>query len=361
MLKLKLLSPFWIIIVNIALSLCFVSLVFGEEKTKDLSKLSKQAVSYLLTQQKASGLFEYDFDFGHGRSTGKDSLVRQAGTLFSLAEYYSLYPSLKVEQALVRGLNALDLYSTELTDGSKQLVSGGVETVKIRTGATALALLTELLYFRASGNGQFEKARKKWLNGLLSLRIHNKGFSTTPKKAKESPYFSGEAWLALAHYVETFDDLEIQKELEVLDQYFIQEYNKSPHIGFYHWGIMAALIRFYTTQDLKFLDFIKTQTVIFLEKLRPKYNPRSNSCYSLEGLIPAHKILLDKRKDHKTFLLKLQKRIQRELAKVIRLQIKYNSKTKNFYGAFYSNSKRQYTRIDYTQHCLSAFLKTQRE
>lgn len=320
----------------------------------------KMAVRHLIASQQETGLFLYDFDLSKGKPSGRNNLVRQAGTLFSIAEYYSVYPTKDVESVLIKGLSTLDAYSTEFDAGQYQLVSGAVPKHKIRTGATALSLLSELLYYRTSGNGQFETARKKWLTGLLTLQINNKGFATTPKKVKESPYFSGEAWLALAHYVDIFEDEKLRLRLEKIDNYMMATYAQIPHIGFYHWGIMAAVQRYETTGQKKFLDFIGQQTKAFLYSLRPKFNKNSNTCYSLEGLIPAYQILKKGQIKDQKFLKKLKKRIVFEKEKNLRLQIKKTSTAKQeyIYGAFLAGNGKQYTRIDYTQHCLSAFLKT---
>src|SRR5262249_30837202 len=65
-------------------------------------------------------------------------------------------------------------------------------------GATAMALVAELLYAQASGDGRFETARAAWLNGLWALHVPRAGFRVAPTTTGSSPFSDGEAWLALA-------------------------------------------------------------------------------------------------------------------------------------------------------------------
>ena len=111
----------------------------------------------------------------------------------------------------------------------------------------------------------------------------------------------------------------------------------------------------------------KARRRTILDNLRPERKPDSNTCYSLEGLIPA----LDVTAPESPLFQPLKERIAWEMAKNLTLQIKpdqphldlgggtrlQSPHLVNYQGAFLAGRKKPFTRIDYTQHCLSAALK----
>lgn len=328
------------------------------------------AADYLVRVQTDRGFFLYDVNFETGKPSGKSSIVRQAGTAFSLAEYLAVNRSAPVRRSVRNALEALWRRSVTYRRRSQQLVSGSRSVSKARTGATALALLTETLYYRATGDGRFEAARAAWLNGLLALRLRGRGFRKTAYSKQESPYFNGEGWLALAHYYETFRDPKVATVLKSLDGYLLKTYGRKPEIGFYHWGMMAAAIRYRVTRDLRFLTFIEDQTRHYLEELRPEVKPKPNTCYALEGLLTASQVLTD-RWAGSEILPALSDRLKAEVEKNLSFQLLDVTGLKplppsrsgepvdmtRFKGLFFARSNRKYARVDHTQHCLSAFVR----
>lgn len=55
--------------------------------------------------------------------------------------------------------------------------------------------------------------------------------------------------------------------------------------------MMAAATRYWSTHDPRFSRFIAEQTRLFLDELRPKVSSKSNSCYSVEGLLAGVAVL----------------------------------------------------------------------
>ena len=101
------------------------------------------AADYLVRVQTDRGFFLYDVNFETGKPSGKSSIVRQAGTAFSLAEYLAINRSAPVKRSVRNALEALWGRSVTYRARRQQLVSGSRSVSKARTGATALALLTE--------------------------------------------------------------------------------------------------------------------------------------------------------------------------------------------------------------------------
>ncbi len=328
------------------------------------------SADFLIRTQNKTGLFDYDISFKTGRPTGKASIVRQAGTGFALAEYLAATQAPHVREPVRRVLDALQRRSLVFRKRSQWIVGTGRSISKSRTGATALALLIELHYYRTTGSGRYEAARRAWLNGLLALRLGKRGFRRTPYSRVESPYFNGEVWLALAKYHDTFRDPEIGDVLSGLDTYLVDKYTKKPDIGFYHWGVMAAAVRYKNTRDLRLLKFIEDQTRVYLEDLRPEVKPTHNTCYALEGLVTASDVLNASWADS-AIVPALTQRIEAEAEKNLGFQL-LDAATlttppagrrgkpfdpNEYVGLYFSRSDKTYSRIDYTQHCLSAFLK----
>lgn len=328
------------------------------------------SAEFLVRSQKATGLFEYDVVLRTGRPSGQNNIVRQVGTGFSLAEYLGSAQSPQVQATVRKLLSSLRRLSSTYGRRDRWLVTANGQLRTARTGATALALLTEILYYRASGDGQFEASRSAWLKGLLALRKRKGGFRKTPYQWAESPYFNGEAWLALAHYADTFDDQDVVQALSALDTYFVATYGRKPDVGFHHWGVMAAAIRHRTTGEERFVRFIEQQTDAYLRVLRPAVKPGANTCYALEGLATASALLSAHAPDS-AILPPLLKRIEADTAKNLALQYvgapgadgaqagvrigKLNPERHK--GLFLAGTKQGIARIDHTQHCLSAFLK----
>lgn len=337
-------------------------------QTIRLDRAIEDSIAQLRTAQRESGFFAYDFDFLLGRSSGKANIVRQAGTTYALGEAFADSRDPGLREPLARALAALAAKSIAVEGGA--LVSFNGKRSGIKSGATALALLAELYYFRTSGDGRFARQRDRWLNALLALQLPGAGFLRAPDSQEESHYYNGEIWLALAFYNMTFEVPELAEQLEAVDSYMMEAYGRAPHIGFFHWGVMAAERRFADSGDDRFRRFAQSQARHYLEALRPKRSANSNTCYSLEGLIPA----LSLTPADEPLREALQDRIAWEMAKNLTLQIHPGQREldlggetslqsphlKNFPGAFLAGRKKPFTRIDYTQHCLSAAVKYRR-
>ena len=324
------------------------------------------SAAFLVRSQTKTGLFEYDVVLRTGRPSGQNNIVRQVGAGFALAEYLSGAQSPEAQEAVRKLLSSLRRLSSAHRRRDRWLVTANGNLRTARTGATALALLIEILYYRASGDGQFEASRQAWLEGLLALRTRRGGFRKTPYQWQESPYFNGEAWLALAHYADTFEDEEVGQALNALDSYLMTTYGRKPDVGFYHWGVMAAAIRHRTTGDDRFVRFVEQQTEAYLRVLRPEVKPAANTCYALEGLATAS-ALLSSHATHSAVLPPLLERIEADSEKNLALQyigepgsggaqLRRLNPVRHK-GLFLAGTKQGIARIDHTQHCLSAFLK----
>jgi UDP-N-acetylmuramoyl-tripeptide--D-alanyl-D-alanine ligase len=358
--------------IELLLVLLIASLIAFNAPARSLDDRIGSAVAHLGTMQQEDGAFRYQFDFLTGRWSKDNNIVRQAGAGYALGEYLLAHRNADTENQLRQAIHWYSRSSMRWKEGRLLTFDGNYK--KAKAGATALALISALYYRQVTEDKGFDQDIHAWTRGLLELRNENGGFSRRPRKSKESPYSNGEIWLALGIYIQQFpDDTQVIKTLEQIDIYFLQHYSEKPDIGFFHWGLMAAGERYKQTKEKQFVDFAVQQTHRYLTDMRPRVNPKSNSCYAVEGMAAVLE-MLEKSAEHSELKDRLVARIEKEMVKNLTLQIMPGQKEivlgsgrtlsaheiPNNSGAFLNGRQRPQIRIDATQHCLSAMLKTRR-
>jgi len=366
------------------------------------------AVDYLLGAQRPSGLFAYDFDFLEGKPKEPENIVRQAAGAYVLAEYYVHARDERVRGAIEAALTTLDAHSLPIgksplrslldsigllslpvgrsklrvalerldflyrpgTDG--KVVSADRRYANAWAGATAIALLAELQYHRASSDGRFAGQRAAWLKGLRALHVPNRGFRAFPYSIEGSPYVDGQGWLALAFYASAFSlDESLAALLTELDGNLMTRYGREFSFQFYHWGTMAAALRWKRTSDGRFAQFIREQAQVALDQPAWTRARFENTCAPLEGLATAAAVLRGRDDAEIALRRRIHERIDAEMTKNRALQIQpdqtrlqlpdgaYRSlpRVRDFSGAFLAGLFEPYTRIDLTGHCLSVMVK----
>lgn len=327
------------------------------------------AAEYLATSEIQNGSFVYEYDFLAGGASSSDNIVRQAGAGFALASYLSHSGNLAFAGRTARVLQFYEQQSLRYQGG--MLVAADGDLANANPGATALAMLAELFYSEATGDTRFNAVRDRWFTGLKALWLPQGGFARRPGTDTASPYYDGEAWLALAHHQRLFPDhSEGAALLEEADSHFLIHYAKAPDGGFMHWGLMAASVRHQSTGDAAFLWYSALLADIQLSQLRPRVSPNSNACSIVEGLAAAAGEL-EGLPAKAELLARIADRVEAELHKSIQLQIlpeqtQINLGPGRFFfddtlhqraGAFLNGRFDLKTRIDYTQHCLSALME----
>lgn len=331
---------------------------------------ARLAAHFMASTVTEDGRFLYEFDFITDRWTEGDNIVRQAGAISALAAYlHTIGRDPVVEAAVVRALTRMRDLSIPYENG--QLVSGSDSLRDAMTGATALALHGELLYAAATGDTSFADNRRDWLAGIAAHWDPARGMRRDPLSTERSPYFDGEAWLAIATYNRLFpDDIAARTLVDSMDAALMAHYGVKPNVSFFHWGQLAARERFESTGDPVFVAFAGKQTHDFKTRLRSTIDPRSNSCYSIEGLAAAWHTL-ENAAEWADFRADLRNRVLNEQHKNAQLQIRpgqtgfetapgvalHSDRLAEFAGAYMNGRYRLQTRVDFTQHCLNAWLQ----
>lgn len=330
------------------------------------------AATYMGNIQRKTGYFSYEFDFVSGSWSRADELVRQAGASYGLSEYLLTHRDDITKGVVEKAIKAYRANSVPFKQG--KLLTDNLDLSKAETGATALALIGALQYAKATGDRQFEADIQAWKNGLVALYHPQGGFAGGANDPEESPYFNGETWLALSIYFDSYPgDERVKSVIPAIDAAMIKLYSSAPDIGFFHWGLMATAKRFEQTKDQKFTEFGAQQVNNFLTKMRPDFDEEVNSCYSVEGMAAILPVL-QKDKKHSSLAMRLHTRVRQEMSKNIGMQIVPDQKMlvlvggrtltapelPRYAGAFINGLDRPQIRIDFTQHCLSAMLKSGR-
>ncbi|MGA7180742.1 MAG: hypothetical protein WBX11_14315 [Thiobacillaceae bacterium] len=390
---------------------------FGEYAfaiSSDYSDSIKLAVNRWLAVQKPSGLLPYGFDFLENEESEPNTLsaanlTRQTGTAAVLADYYTLTNDQRARPAIRQFIQAFGRYSLPIgksrvqalverahllsmpfgrykiqatlnrfgllyeTEGAGKVLSPSGDYSKAYAGTVALALLTELRYSQTSGDNSFANLRHAWLEGLIGLRIPGDGFRQFPTSIDTTPYYDGEAWLALAQYHRAFpQDQHVSELLTDVDDALIEKYRGEFKIAFFSWGAMVAAARFADTKERKFLDFIKAQTSTFLDRKKDHVD-NDNTCASVEGVADALGSLLNAGEGGSELATRAREWVATEMRKVKQLQIQPGQKElifstariiaprmQEFTGSFRGGVYAANTQVDLTAHCVSAMVKLTR-
>lgn len=334
-----------------------------------LAERARLAISYIRSIQQADGFFLYEYDFVTGRGEYGGSEVRQAAAAFVLAEYAGFFLDQPAAESVELSLAGLGAVSVEFEDG--MVVSKSGVAADADTGATAFALLAELTYFNATGRTGFAEHRSGWLRALLQLQKPGGGFRRRPGTEKEADYYNGETWLALAHYHRLFpDDARVTAALARADAYLIDRYGPDPGRQFGHWGLMAGAYRYLTDGDARMLDFLTALSEKYLAELRPKLHREVNACSMVEGFAAAA-AAFSAAGVNEGLIERMATRSEQELANAFEMQLlpgqtridlgpdRYLAAPDidDYAGAFLNGRSRPLTRIDVTQHCVSAMMK----
>jgi hypothetical protein len=393
-----------------------VTVAGGRAAADDLAA-QRAAAHQLVRGQLPSGLLDYDMDFlaGTGFGSGKNRrekaafIARQASAAYGLAKYFEQTKDDHVREPLARLIAALGDLSLPIAKSAKQrlvestgLLALPVFRARLRdmlgdygllysrsgegavvayeqgygtawAGTTAMALMAELHYFRASGDPRFAALRGRWRRGLDALRLPGHGFREFPDSLDEGSYANGEAWLALALFVDTLPGGAVSAdEMRSIDDYMIATYSGKDDVAFFHWGAMATARRFLTSKDGKFVGFAEVQAQAALGSAPPQDTPH-NTCPLVEGLAASAATLAQGGRRDSALHRALRTRIRAEMDKNNALQIRpgadrlgagengylFAPQLGDYAGAYLFGRHTPTVRVDMTHHCISAIAEMQ--
>ena len=332
-----------------------------------IEQKAEAAARYLVATETAEGRFFYEFDFLRSHFTEDDNIVRQTGAGFVLNQFYLLSGKPGFAEPAARSIAYYAAKSVAVGDG--QLPSEDATREGGRAGAAALALLAELFHSRAIGQGFRPDLREGWFRGLAAQQLADGGIKQRPQDTEADSYATGETWLALAHYADLVPgEPEVSAMLERLEAGVMAKYLAKPDRMFAHWGLMSAAQRLATTGEPRYRDFLEAFGGNYVRTMMPSSASGANTCAALEGLIAAVAAL--EQHGASKVAAEIRTHVEARLPGNLALQLagdgtrlefgpgRYyeDPKLKNFVGAFLNGAYVLRTRVDSTQHCLSALL-----
>lgn len=378
----------------------------------DIPAIMRLTVDGWLASSQGADFIPYGFNFLADKAIEPDfvspsNLIRQASSSAALANYFDHTGDPKIRDRLQRTLSAFGKLSLPIgkrrlqrfveathilsipagrwrlksalgrfgllyqSSGEGKVVSPDGSYDKALAGTVALALLTEVVYSHASGDQSFAGLRSAWRDGLLSLRIPGGGFRQDPSSIDDSDYFNGEAWLALAVYGDmNKEDVRSTNALLDLDDALIRRYSEKPSVNFLGWGAMAAAQRYKTTNDPKFLAYLRQLGDAFVARYQRGFAADANNCAAMEGIGAIAASLKQAGENDTDRARALRAWLSNEVTKLDRLQIQPGQqglalggeaylrapRMAAYSGAFLAGIYDPLTRVDASGHCLSAMV-----
>ncbi|MDN5862252.1 MAG: hypothetical protein L0H19_02270 [Salinisphaera sp.] len=278
----------------------------------DLEACIKLCRRHLLGMQTAQGNFQYEYDWQTGEYQQGDNAVRQAGTLWGLANLYRLRPDPALLNGCVKGLAFYDEYSATTARGSRFSTYIVLRNGMLGSVALVALSLVEMLRSPAAATASMQDHWRSRLDEYLGFlvaaqRPDGRGASqyepaTGHPHGQPSPYFDGEALLALCRAaghldVPGLDDAIARGAAGAYRHYVLHALrrdSRSPQTcGYYHWGTMA-MYEIVKSERLNAGDHRYAEIIDYLGdwqcRIRQLGMGLGNPAAGLEGLIHAYQL-----------------------------------------------------------------------
>lgn len=349
---------------------------------EEMREIITDSVKWMEEAQEQNGHFAYEYLPYEDAYWEDDNIVRQAGALFELSEV-ARRSSVKdegVHQTIERSITLFEDLSPEHEYKGEKMrcVTNTKESSTCKLGSTSLVLTGILGYVEASPEktDAYADLIEEYAAYIMAAKKPDTGFRNEYKvdagfrSEKESSFSNGEALLALTRYYQYSPKEEVKK---VIDGTF--EYLKDTQFdtGLYLW-IMAALKDMQVLwPNSAYVAYGKEFTNWRIASVAPYRGTGHNYCAAAEGFASAYSLL--KGNTTEAYEKSLRQEIDFWNKKNAGLQIAagetyrvikqdgslYFKEIKNMEqsrGGFLTSDDRLSQRIDFTQHCISAYLQT---
>jgi hypothetical protein len=338
-------------------------------------------ITWLITAQEPNGHFKYEYLPYEGTYRVDDNMVRQTGALYALGEVRRRTEGKapEIDRAMEKSISFFQDLSRDGVYQGKTfscIVKSDTST-RCPLGATSLALVGVLAYVDAHPEkaGIYKRYIDEYVTFILMQQKANGGFKNLYAHKgvatdAESPFSNGEALLALTRYYQYHQDTAVKTAIDKAYDHL----KAQPYSGDLHLWIMAALVDMntlwpkeeYKTYARGFTDWRLTSSN------RASRNTH-NYCPYVEGIASALILLKDEKGgNYDLYLKELESRnrfhymlqlTDRDEVRVLNdagnIQFKTLSKpTKPAIGGFLTGDTALTQRIDFTQHCITAYVQT---
>lgn len=347
----------------------------------DTEKIINDSIAWLMAAQEEDGHFRYEYMPYEDRYLDDDNIVRQAGGLYVLGE--ALRHEEGDEEAIVfammRSVGYFEALSKEGTYNGRtfRCITESKESARCKLGATSLALIGMLSLIEQNDEYRdtYDELIGSYIGFIKAMQKENGGFrnvfdfGSNVQSDKESSFSNGEALLVLTRYYHYRPN---QKMRGIIDRTFVYLKEEVPYdVPLYLW-VMAALMDMYAEEPrAEYEDYIKAYTDWRVAGFADRRGTEHNMCAYTEGVVLAYDVLeeflsglaLARYRDEITFWLAKGSTLQVEADDHYRAvftggapSFKAIKNQVRAYGGFLTSESVLTERIDFTQHCLNAYL-----
>ncbi|MDA8597138.1 hypothetical protein N9L26_02240 [Candidatus Pacebacteria bacterium] len=352
----------------------------------DLHDITTAGTQWLIAAQEDNGHFKYEYNPYSDRYLAGDNIVRQAGALYQLGEVVrrdaDRNPALA--QAIEESISYFETLSEEdeYAGTSFRCITESERSNRCKLGATALAFIGILSYVEAYPElaSEYEDLISEYHSFITASRnpdagfryIHIVGESDDEQDTFESSFSNGEALLALVRYYQFNPTPETMAVIDEAYVYLSEESAERFDSPLYLW-IMAAL------KDLQVIapkpEYVSYAELFTLERMNAvgtRKQTTHNYCAYAEGIAAAYDVLKDGSTAAMITLVdreldywnKKNSRLQVTNADHYRVAMRDNDMVflkvddmEQAAGGFLTAFDTPTQRIDFTQHCIHAYLQ----
>jgi len=372
----------------------------GCHSDDQLTQSIKLSAEYVDNHTKSSGMFDYEVDIITGRISDRSyNILRHAGTIYALANYYIVYKNNQSLETLTRATQYLKDCCVKPVDGKTDIlavwslksINRSINYDQLKLGGTGLGLVALLSMEKINpGTTDIETLRKLG-EFILFLQKDDGSFyskyvpSTVGKDDRwTSLYYPGEAALGLVMLYEYDPQPKWFNHAVKVLTYLANLRKNDKKVPPDHWALLATakILEISKNQNLRIpeeliinhgkqvVNGIIAGVPKYTEKTNPNFGCLTRDCRTtptatrLEGIIAFYKTLGEKDKTLNETIAKVS---ANGINFLMRSQIKdgiYKGAipprlVENF-EAIKRTRKDTIVRIDYVQHTLSAFLHYQK-
>lgn len=263
---------------------------------------------HLQALQTERGNFRYQYDWEKGEYLDDDNAVRQAGSLWALADLRRLRPDPALDEACARGLAFYDEHSGTNGEGGRFATYPDQEHGYM--GSTALLALTLIELLRnpaAAGAAEQDRWRDLldgYLHYLLDAQLADGRWpslydaATGRAHGEPSAFFDGESLLALTRAARHLGIPHLGGAITrgaagAYRRHVLlalrRDHNSSDTVGYYQWGTMAMyeIIKMDMDESDRYEEIVH-YLADWLCRIRRLGDRSHNPAASLEGLLHAY-------------------------------------------------------------------------
>jgi hypothetical protein len=354
--------------------------VFENPGAEDYMSAAEKAAGYLARIVDESGRFVYRYDPLEDRKLGGYNILRHAGTLYSMLEYYEAARDEEVLRSARRALEfLLDQVKIISMDGT--YVACVVEDGEVKLGGNGLAVLAIAKYIEVTGDERHLEVLRnlcEWIVGVQDVSgrftVHKQGFPDGPVSDFRSSYYPGEAIFGLMRAFEICGDMRWLEAADSGARYLITVRDRGlgdHRLQHDHWLLYGLNELYKIKKDELFAGhaFRIARAIMKAQNINSSFpdwdggfgaNPRSTPAATrMEGLGAAYRIAIraGKEKEREDILssLRLGNRflLKMNIGPSWAMYMKNPARTIGGVRKSFTDFE---IRIDYVQHSLSSFL-----